>query len=157
MKDNNLNALAKAMSDQTLFGKIIAGEIPSHRVGSGKDWYAFLDIFPRRDGHTLVIPHRQVANLQQLTDDEIASLFLGVKQVQMKLSKVFDTTDFTICLHDGPLAGQEVPHVHVHVIPRTRGDGGKTLMAMWPNAEIIGEPNHGNLSTLAQKLSEVEL
>ena len=75
----------------------------------------------------------------------------------MKLSMVFDTTDFTICLHDGPLAGQEVPHVHVHVIPRTRGDGGETLMAMWPNAEISGEPNHGNLSTLAQKLSEVEL
>ena len=157
MKDNNLNALADAMSDQTLFSKIIAGEIPSHKVASGKDWYAFLDIFPRRDGHTLVIPHKQVANLQQLTDEEIASLFLGVKQVQNRLSEVFDTTDFTICLHDGPLAGQEVPHVHVHVIPRTTDDGGRTLMAMWPNTKISEEPNHPKLSALAEKLTGVEL
>ena len=55
-----------------------------------------------------------------------------------RLSKVFDTTDFTICLHDGPLAGQEVPHVHVHVIPRTIDDGGMTLMAMWPNTKHMG-------------------
>ena len=157
MKDNNLNALAKVMSDQSLFSKIIAGEIPSHEVASGDDWYAFLDIFPRRDGHTLVIPHKQVTNLQQLTDEEIASLFLGVKQVQKRLSEVFGTTDFTICLHDGPLAGQEVPHVHVHVIPRTTGDGGRTLMAMWPNAKISEEPNHAKLSALAERLSGVEL
>ena len=157
MKDNNLNALAEAMSDQTLFSKIIAGDIPSHKVASGNDWYAFLDIFPRRDGHTLVIPHKQVGNLQQLSDEEVASLFLGVKQVQRRLSKVFDTTDFTICLHDGPLAGQEVPHVHVHVIPRTIDDGGMTLMAMWPNTNNNGEVNHEQLSVIAQKLIGVTL
>ena len=157
MKDNNLNALAKAMSDQTLFSKIIAGEIPSHKVASGDDWYAFLDIFPRRDGHTLVIPHKQVGNLRQLTDAEIANLFTGVKQVQNRLSEVFDTTDFTVCIHDGPLAGQEVPHVHVHVIPRTMGDGGLTLMAMWPSTMHNGEINHEHLSSIAEKLREVAL
>mgnify|MGYP001161117975 FL=1 len=157
MKDNNLNALAKAMSDQTLFSKIIAGEIPSHKVASGDDWYAFLDIFPRRDGHTLVIPHKQVGNLRQLTDAEIANLFTGVKQVQNRLSEVFDTTDFTVCIHDGPLAGQEVPHVHVHVIPRTMGDGGLTLMAMWPSTKHNGEINHEHLSNIAEKLREVAL
>ncbi len=157
MKDNNLNALAKVMSDQTLFSKIIAGEIPSHKVANGDDWYAFLDIFPRRDGHTLVIPHKQVGNLGQLTDVEIANLFIGVKQVQDRLSKVFDTTDFTVCIHDGPLAGQEVPHVHVHVIPRTLGDGGLTLMAMWPSTKHNGEIDHEHLSNIAGKLREVVL
>ena len=157
MKDNNLNALAKVMSDQTLFSKIIAGEIPSHEVANGDDWYAFLDIFPRRDGHTLVIPHKQVGNLGQLTDVEIANLFIGVKQVQDRLSKVFDTTDFTVCIHDGPLAGQEVPHVHVHVIPRTLGDGGLTLMAMWPRTKHNGEIDHEHLSNIAGKLREVVL
>ena len=157
MKDNNLDALAKVMSDQTLFSKIIAGEIPSHKVANGDDWYAFLDIFPRRDGHTLVIPYKQVGNLGQLTDVEIANLFIGVKQVQDRLSKVFDTTDFTVCIHDGPLAGQEVPHVHVHVIPRTLGDGGLTLMAMWPNTKHNGEVDHEHLSNIAGKLREVVL
>ena len=157
MKDNNLNALAKVMSDQTLFSKIIAGEIPSHKVANGDDWYAFLDIFPRRDGHTLVIPYKQVGNLGQLTDVEIANLFIGVKQVQDRLSKVFDTTDFTVCIHDGPLAGQEVPHVHVHVIPRTLGDGGLTLMAMWPSTKHNREIDHKHLSNIAGKLREVVL
>ncbi len=145
------------MSDQSLFSKIIAGEIPSHKVANGDDWYAFLDIFPRRDGHTLVIPHQQVGNLCQLTDVEIANLFIGVKQVQDRLSKVYDTTDFTVCIHDGPLAGQEVPHVHVHVIPRTLDDGGLTLMAMWPSTKHSGEIDHDHLSNIAGKLREVAL
>ena len=100
---------------------------------------------------------KQVGNLGQLTDVEIANLFIGVKQVQDRLSKVFDTTDFTVCIHDGPLAGQEVPHVHVHVIPRTLGDGGLTLMAMWPSTEHNGEIDHEHLSNIAGKLREVVL
>ena len=155
MKDNNSHALAECMSDQTLFGKIIAGEIPSHRVASGDNWYAFLDIFPRRQGHTLVVPHKQVTNLSGLNDSEIADLFAGVKIVQSKLSAVFSTTDFTICIHDGPLAGQEVPHVHIHIIPRNPGDGGGTLMAMWPNNQSVAEPNHQELAELAAKLNGV--
>lgn len=156
MKDNNSPALAKYMSEGTLFGKIIAGEIPSHKVASGDNWYAFLDIYPRREGHTLVIPHKQVVNLQELSSVEVAGLFNGVKMVQKKLSAVFQTTDFTICIHDGPLAGQEVPHVHVHVIPRTAGDGGGTLMAMWPSTPNTGEVNHDNLADTAARLAGVE-
>lgn len=157
MKDNNSSALAKYMSEDTLFGKIIAGEIPSHKVASGDNWYAFLDIYPRREGHTLVIPHKQVVNLQELSSVEVADLFNGVKMVQKKLSEVFQTTDFTICIHDGPLAGQEVPHVHVHVIPRTAGDGGGTLMAMWPSTQTTGEVNHDYLANIAARLDGVEL
>jgi histidine triad (HIT) family protein len=144
------------MDDQTLFGKIIAGEIPSHKVASGDNWYAFLDIYPRREGHTLVIPHKQVVNLQELSSVEVAGLFNGVKMVQKKLSEVFQTSDFTICIHDGPLAGQEVPHVHVHVIPRTAGDGGGTLMAMWPPTQNTGEVNHDYLANIAAQLDGVE-
>ena len=48
-----------------------------------------------------------------------------------EVKRHFQTTDFTVCVHDEPLAGQEVPHVHVHVLPRTVDDGGGTLMSMW--------------------------
>ncbi len=156
MKNNNSDALGMHMSESTLFGKIIAGDVPSHKVASGDNWYAFLDIFPRREGHTLVVPHKQVVHLQELTDIELTDLFIGVKIVEKKLSKLFATTDFTICIHDGPLAGQEVPHVHVHVIPRTAGDGGQTLMAMWPKSPSINAPNHEKLAALANRLNEVE-
>ena len=143
------------MSDQTLFEKILSGEIPSHEIGRGNSWYAFLDIFPQREGHTLVVPHKAVSRLSQLNDQEIAGLFSGVKDAQQKLGKIFSTQDFTICIHDGPLAGQEVPHVHVHVIPRTKGDGGLTLMSMWPKTKPVAEPDHATLAKLSEQVAEL--
>mgnify|MGYP001414188470 CR=1 FL=1 len=144
------------MAGQTLFDRIVAGEIPSHKVAEGDDWYAFLDIYPRRKGHTLVIPKRGVSHISMLNDHETKSLFDGMKQVQSILSKHFRTNDFTICIHDGKLAGQEVPHVHIHVIPRTVKDGGLTLMSMWPKGGPIGgDANHKLLAMLSEKLREV--
>jgi len=143
------------MTDRTIFEKILSGDIPSHEVGRGSNWYAFLDIFPRREGHTLVVPYQAVSHLSQLSDEQIAGLFSGVKSVQQKLSKIFSTQDFTICLHDGPLAGQEVPHVHVHVIPRTKGDGGLTLMSMWPKTKPVGEPDYANLAKISEQVAEL--
>lgn len=138
----------------TLFERILSGEIPSHEVAKGEGWYAFLDIFPRREGHTLVIPNRPVQRLSALTHEERSALMDGVAEVQRRLGHAFSTSDFTVCVHDGPLAGQEVPHVHVHVLPRTPGDGGGTLMAMWPSV-APSEPNHKQLSSLASSLREL--
>ena len=139
----------------TLFEKILSGEIPSHRVSSGEGWYAFLDIFPRRAGHTLVIPVRAVQRFAELNENERNDLMEGVAHVQQLLGQHFETTDFTVCLHDGPLAGQEVPHVHVHVLPRTQGDGGGTLMSMWPNTPPR-EPDHEALGALAATIQDVK-
>ena len=144
------------MSGQTLFERIVSGEVPSHKVAEGEHWYAFLDIFPRSDGHTLVIPKRGVSHISMLDVTETHSLFDGMRKAQSILSAHFQTTDFTICIHDGKLAGQEVPHVHIHVIPRTEMDGGLTLMAMWPDAEPIGtDAKHELLGILAEQLREV--
>ena len=76
----------------------------------------------------------------------------GVVEVQIRLSNYFGTTDFTVIVHDGPLAGQEVPHVHVHVLPRTKGDNGSTLAAMWPSNPSHG-PDHQALASLAAKIT----
>ncbi len=78
----------------------------------------------------------------------------GITEVQQRLGTHFSTTDFTVCLHDGPLAGQEVPHVHFHVLPRTQGDGGGTLMSMWPSTPT-SEPDHQSLASLATSLQVV--
>jgi histidine triad (HIT) family protein len=135
----------------TLFENILQGEIPSHFVAEGEQWFAFLDIFPRRPGHTLVIPRRGVQRLSELNSNERGALMEGVAEVQQVLGRHFSTSDFTVCIHDGPLAGQEVPHVHIHVIPRNEGDGGATLMAMWPQ-QGAGEPNHPELERLSSAL-----
>ena len=141
----------------TLFEKILRGEIPSHKVAEGEKWFAFLDIFPRRSGHTLVIPRRGVQRLNELDSNEQAALMEGVAEVQRVLGAYFSTTDFTVCIHDGPLAGQEVPHVHVHVIPRNAEDGGLTLQSMWPDAPPLGgNVDHDSLGSLSAQLQEVK-
>lgn len=141
------------MAEPTLFQRILSGEIPSHKLASGEGWYAFLDIFPRREGHTLVIPTTPVQRIAELTDLERSRLMTGVAEVQSLLSSYFKTADFTVLIHDGPLAGQEVPHVHVHVLPRTPGDGGSTLVAMWPQSPVA-EPDHGSLGALASSITK---
>lgn len=145
--------LRTSMGRPTLFEKIVAGEIPCHRVAEGENWLAFLDINPRSPGHTLVIPKQGIQHLANLSSLQRNELFDAVCQVENILAAHFKSNDFTICIHDGPLAGQEVPHVHVHVIPRTAGDGGKTLQAMWPNAPPMGsEVDHTTLAQLASQL-----
>lgn len=141
------------MAEETLFERILSGEIPSHVIGSGEGWFAFLDIFPRREGHTLVVPTTPVQRMTELSEVERSNLMNGVVKVQALLSQHFNTTDFTIVVHDGPLAGQEIPHVHVHVLPRTNDDSGLTLAAMWPNSSAT-EPDHGALKVLADKITK---
>ena len=138
------------MADKSLFDHILSGDIPSHKVGSGEGWYAFLDIFPRREGHTLVIPTTAVSRIGDLSTLERSHLMEGVVEVQHLLTKRFSTTDFTVVVHDGPLAGQEVAYVHVHVLPRTENDSGKTLAAMWPHQSH--EIDHEKLRVLALEL-----
>jgi histidine triad (HIT) family protein len=142
---------------ETLFTKIIRGQIPCCEVARGEDWLAFLDINPRRAGHTLIVPHEEVRHLSKLSPPQLSSLWAGVVEAQRRLSSYFGTEDFSVGIHDGPLSGQEVPHVHVHVIPRTKGDGGKTLMACWPNSPPIGsvEPDFIALNELAEALRQV--
>ncbi len=141
------------MTEQTLFERILSGEIPSHTIASGDGWYAFLDIFPRREGHTLVIPTTPAQRMAQLSESQRSKLMSGVVEVQSRLSAYFGTTDFSLVVHDGPLAGQEVPHVHVHVLPRTSGDSGLTLASMWPKSPMM-EPDHAALASLAEQLTK---
>ena len=141
------------MAELTLFQRILSGEIPSHKIASGEGWYAFLDIFPRREGHTLVIPTTPVQRIAELTTLERSRLMTGVAEVQSLLWSHLQSMDFTVLVHDGPLAGHEVPHVHVHVLPRTPKDGGSTIAAMWPRSPVA-EPDHDALGALASSITK---
>lgn len=145
----------RSMTESTLFTKIIEGDIPSFMITRSDDWVAFLDVFPRRPGHTLVVPVEPARRLSELSPTSLSHLLEGVVQTQAILSLHFQTQDFLVGVHDGPLAGQEVPHVHIHVIPRTEDDGGLSMMACWPDSQPIGgEPDFESLSKLAALLKD---
>lgn len=84
--------------------------------------FAFVNIRPLLPGHVLVSPIRPVARLSELTDAETADLFVTVKRVGRMLERVYKASALTIPLQDGFDAGQSVPHVHVHLLPRHPSD-----------------------------------
>ena len=83
---------------------------------------ALWDGFPVSEGHALVVPRRHVASVFDLPPAELASLWEFVGRVREELTNRFPVEAFNIGLNDGPLAGQTVPHAHIHVIPRRQGD-----------------------------------
>ena len=96
----------------TIFSKIIAGEIPSYKIAENEKFFAFLDIFPLRQGHVLVIPKTEVDNLFDLGDDYLSELLVFAKPIAKAIEKSFRCNRCGISV-----IGLEVPHAHVHLIP----------------------------------------
>ncbi|WMW24978.1 HIT family protein [Methanolobus sediminis] len=125
-----------------LFCKIVAGEIPSHKVYEDDFVYAFLDIYPCAEGHTIVLPKKHFEKFTDMSDDEAASLFASVNKVAKTVGKTLELEGMNIGINNGELAGQTVPHVHVHIIPRRAGDGEgnmHTIVELHPSTENIAE------------------
>ncbi|NNC95444.1 MAG: HIT family protein [Chitinophagales bacterium] len=96
----------------SIFSKIIAGEIPSHKVGENEYCYSFLDINPIAKGHTLVVPKKEVDYIFDLDDPAFSELFLFSKKIAKAIEKEVD------CLRIGvAVIGLEVPHAHIHLVP----------------------------------------
>ena len=136
----------------SIFTKIINGEIPGHFVLQKSDVVAFLDVFPRSFGHTLVVPIHEVQYLRDLAQEDVLTLFEAVHQVVRRLHEILECEDCSIIINDGPAAGQEIPHVHVHVIPRWPEDGGSPMTNILP-ASSPENPDHDSLTSLATRLS----
>jgi len=83
---------------------------------------AVRDIAPVNPGHTLIMPKRHVASYFDLTDEESLAMMALLRRAKKTLDAEFTPDDYNIGVNDGPLAGQTVPHVHIHVMPRYRGD-----------------------------------
>ena len=93
--------------------------IPSYQVFiARRHVYAMVNSFPVTLGHVLIVPTRPVATLRELTELETLEIFVCAKEVAKKFEEISQVRDFTFVIQDGPLSGQQVPHVHIHVIPR---------------------------------------
>lgn len=114
---------------ETIFGKIIAGIIPCHKVYEDAQVLAILDIAPLSRGHTLVIPKEPAATLDELSDASAAALGKVLPRICRAVMAVTGVREYNVLENNGAGAHQAVPHVHFHIIPKSGSAG---LGLHWP-------------------------
>ena len=101
----------------TIFSKIIAGEIPSYKIAENELFFAFLDVFPIKEGHVLVVPKLPVDNFFDVPDNYLSQLLLFSKPIAKAIEKSFDCNRCGLAV-----IGLEVPHAHLHLVPINSAD-----------------------------------
>lgn len=137
--------------DDCIFCKIIAGEIPGRIVYEDDEAIAFLDANPLAEGHTLLIPKNHYERLNDVPQDEADGLYSAIHQVVPAVEDAVDAEATTVAFNNGELAGQEVPHVHCHVVPRFEGDGSRPIHAIFGSRP---DPTDEDLDAVAAAIED---
>ncbi|MEO1173617.1 MAG: HIT family protein [Myxococcota bacterium] len=135
---------------ETIFSKILSGEIPCHRVYEDDAVLAFLDIGPVSRGHTLVIPKEPAATLDALSDDSAAALGRVLPRICRAVQKVTGCTDYNVLQNNGAAAFQSVFHVHFHIVPKP--DDVQGLGVRWPAGTLDAEEGSALAEALRREL-----
>lgn len=120
-----------------IFCKISNGEIPTQIITETPHSMAFLDAFPLTKGHTLVIPKNHHEKIQHLSSEENSDLFSTVHKVISKVDKLTGAT--LMAAHNGKEAGQEIPHVHIHLVPRSPNDSGGPIHCLFDSTLNVSD------------------
>lgn len=131
----------------TIFGKILRGEIPCHKVFEDAQVLAFLDINPLSRGHTLVIPKEPAVTLDALSDDAAAAIGRALPRICRAVVGATGATSFNILQNNGSRAHQAVAHVHFHIIPKALDGAG--LGIDWRPITF----DHADAAKLAQQIA----
>ncbi|WP_299986553.1 HIT family protein [uncultured Ruegeria sp.] len=110
-----------AYDPENVFAKILRGEIPSNRVYEDDHTVALMDIMPRSDGHVLVIPKTPCRNILDASPEQLAAVMATVQKMAHAVKSTFDADGVTVQQFNEAAGGQEVFHLHVHVLPRHEG------------------------------------
>ncbi len=137
---------------ETIFTRIIKGQIPSHRVYEDAMVFAFLDIAPLAPGHTLVVPKEPAATLDALSDESAAAIGRVLPRIARAVMAATGTRDYNVLQNNGASAHQAVPHVHFHVIPRPGPGGG--LGISWPAGRLETEEGQRMAAVVAAELAK---
>ena len=132
-----------------IFCKIIKREIPAKIIAETGKSLAFIDAFPLTKGHSLVIPKNHYAKVQDIATDDYADLFETVRKVISKVDKISNAT--LLAVHNGKESGQEIPHVHVHLIPRSAEDSAGPVHSMFKDRPKLSE---SEINQIHEKLKE---
>jgi len=124
------------MDNNCIFCKIVKGELPAYKVYEDDKVMAFLDIKPVNPGHTLVVPKEHYSNLENMPEETLVNVIKTVKKIGNSIKNNL-ALGYNVNLNNDPVAGQEVPHTHFHVILRNPEDH----LRLWPQREYKdGEP-----------------
>jgi histidine triad (HIT) family protein len=123
-----------------IFCKIIAGEIPAEKIYEDEKCLAFLDINPVNPGHVLLIPKEHFASMTETPDDLVGYLFSKTKELMVKIKKAVEADYVSLSV-----VGTDVPHFHIHIIPRRFNDG---LAGFWPTKKYA----EGEMAVVAEKI-----
>ena len=134
----------------TIFTRILAGEIPCHRVYEDEEALAFLDSGPLSTGHTLVIPKEPAETLDQLSDDSAAALGRVLPRLSRAVLRATGAQDFNVLQNNGAGAHQAVAHVHFHIIPKFSDGSG--LGIDWPAGSLSAEDGARLAQSIAAQL-----
>ena len=121
---------------ETVFTKILNGDIPCHKIYEDELVFAFLDIGPLSKGHTLLIPKEPAVTLDQLSDESAAALGKVLPRLCRAVMAVSGCEAYNVLQNNGPLAHQAVFHVHFHIIPKPNAKQG--LGVGWPAGKLDG-------------------
>jgi histidine triad (HIT) family protein len=131
----------------TIFGKILRGEIPCHKLYEDDRVLAFLDVGPLSTGHALVIPKEAAPTLDQLSDESAAAIGRVLPRLARAIMRATGVRDYNVLQNNGSAAHQVVMHVHFHIIPKPSAGAG--LGIGWPAGRL--DPAEG--AALAQKIA----
>jgi histidine triad (HIT) family protein len=123
------------VSDDCVFGRIISGEVPANLVLADDEFVAFLDARPVFKGHVLVVPRRHYVTLADLPVPAVGPLFERVRLLSAAVPAALGAQGTFVALNN--VVSQSVPHLHVHVVPRTKGDGLRGFF--WPRQRYASE------------------
>lgn len=113
--------MTAAYDEHNIFAKILRGEIPNHTVFEDENTLAFMDIMPLVDGHVLVLPKTAARNAFDCDPAVYGALFASAQKIGKAACRAFDADGLTVQQHNEAAGGQEVFHIHVHVLPRHSG------------------------------------
>jgi histidine triad (HIT) family protein len=119
------------INNNCIFCKIANGSISARIIDQNDRAIAFLDAFPLSAGHTLIIPKSHYSKVQDMNKEYSSDVFNLLWKLSGAVERAAGVNASTIAIHNGKAAGQEVPHVHIHVIPRTTGDGAGPVHSMF--------------------------
>ncbi len=120
-----------------IFCKIVSGVIPTKVIAETKNSIAFLDAFPLAKGHTLIIPKHHHEKIQNMSLEENSDLFSTMHKVISKVDKLTGAT--LVAIHNGKEAGQEIPHVHIHLVPRSVNDSGGPIHCLFDSTLNVSD------------------
>jgi histidine triad (HIT) family protein len=124
------------MSDETIFTQIIEGEIPSYTLYEDETTYAFLDANPLTPGHTLVVPKDPYERLEDMPEDLAGDVFSTAATLSPAIEEAVDASATTLAINNGEDAGQEVPHIHLHIVPQFEESDAKSVHLLFDGADL---------------------